>query len=236
MNIARSRFYSAFALAVTLLTLIGFFRTFYARPLFNLPPLPSTLALHSVVFTAWVLLFFVQTRLIAARRVKAHMALGLAGAVLGLLVVVVGLVPAIDVALSGRRSPMGLTSEQFFIVPIFSIGTFAVYFALGMALRRNAAYHKRLMMLAMIAVLGPAIFRVLKLFNGAGLFLAVETAIAAALVLWCLAHDWCKHHFVHPAYAVGGSLLVLSWPLRMAIAPTEVWTTMARWLLHAPGL
>ncbi|KQW45538.1 MULTISPECIES: hypothetical protein [unclassified Roseateles] len=231
MSIARSRFYSVFALAVALLTLVGFFRTFYARPLFSLPPLPSMLTLHSVVFTAWVIVFFVQVRLIAARQVKAHMALGLAGTALAVLVVVVGLVPAIDVALSNRRSPMGLTSQQFFIVPIFSIGTFAIFFALGVALRRNAAYHKRLMMLAMVAVLGPAVFRVLKLLNGAGYFLVVETAIAAALVLWCIAHDWRKHHCVHPVYAVGGSLLVLSWPLRMAIAPTQVWTNMAARLL-----
>jgi hypothetical protein len=75
---------------LSLLVLIGFTRTFYARALFELPPLPTTLQLHGAVFTAWFLLFVVQARLIATHRMRAHMTLGIVGALLAVLVVTIG--------------------------------------------------------------------------------------------------------------------------------------------------
>ena len=38
--------------------------------------------LHSVVFSAWLLVFIAQTRLVAAQRVDLHMKLGVAAVVL----------------------------------------------------------------------------------------------------------------------------------------------------------
>lgn len=232
MIVVRNRFYFIFALTVTLLTTVGFFRTFYARPLFDLPPLPSMLMLHGIAGTAWLVLFVIQTHLIAARRVKVHMTLGMSGAVLALVFVVTGVATALQAAVANLPRPMGLTSQQFFIVPLSSIGLYAICFAAALALRRNTAFHKRLMVLAMISVLGPAIFRVIRLLHGTDYFLIAQTAIPAVLILWCLINDWRKHHLVHPVYAIGGSLIVLSWPLRMAVAHSDTWTNIAGWVVR----
>jgi hypothetical protein len=83
--VVRNRFYFTIAVALALLVFIGFTHTFYARPLFDLPPLPTMLQLHGAVFTAWFLLFVVQARLIATYRIRAHKTLGIVGVGLAVL-------------------------------------------------------------------------------------------------------------------------------------------------------
>jgi hypothetical protein len=46
--------------------------TYYFRFLTDLPPLTTLVQLHGAVFTAWLLVFVAQTRLVAARRVDLH--------------------------------------------------------------------------------------------------------------------------------------------------------------------
>ena len=80
--VVRSRFYPHIALALALFVIIGFLRNYYFRFLTDLPPMVTVVHLHAIVFTGWLVLFVVQTRLIAAHRVAIHMRLGLAGLVL----------------------------------------------------------------------------------------------------------------------------------------------------------
>jgi len=232
MNIARSRFHSYFALAVSLLIIVGFFRSFYARPWFDLPPLPSLMVLHGIVFTAWLVLFVVQTQLVAARRVAVHRKLGIAGTVLAFAIVVIGVITALQSAAIPQPRPLGMSSQQFSIVALTSITLFAIFIVAAIALRRKPEYHRRLMVLAMISVLGPPIARLLMLFHAGRYFLIVQGGIAAVLVIWCLINDWRKQHVIHPLYAIGGTIIVLSWPLRIAIGQTETWLNMSAWLMQ----
>ena len=73
----------------------GFARTYYLRPWFDVPPINLLLHLHSIAFTAWFVLFIIQTRLIAAQNYRTHMQFGIAGVVLALLVFVFGAITAI---------------------------------------------------------------------------------------------------------------------------------------------
>jgi hypothetical protein len=60
------------------------------KSLFGKPPLPALLHVHGVIMSAWCVLFFVQTYLVATHRVRVHRRLGIFGAVLAFLVVAVG--------------------------------------------------------------------------------------------------------------------------------------------------
>jgi hypothetical protein len=71
--VARSRFYPWIAIALSLVVIAGFSRTYYFRFLSDLPPMTALVHLHGLVFTAWLVLFLAQTRLIAAHRVDLHM-------------------------------------------------------------------------------------------------------------------------------------------------------------------
>ncbi|HKE95350.1 MAG TPA: hypothetical protein VKB34_13645, partial [Povalibacter sp.] len=202
----------------------------YLRPFFDLPPLTQLLHLHGAVFSAWLVLFVVQTRLVAAHNVRAHMKLGIAGAVLAALVVVLGVVAALVTAGIPHPRPLGLSGQQFLAVSLTGIVLFACCVASALALRRRPAFHKRLMVLAMIAVLGPPVARLI-LWAGAGkYFPVVQTSVSAVFVAWCLTDDWIRNRIVHPVFAIGGTVLVLSWPARFALAKSALWLGIGEWL------
>src|SRR5918994_4986738 len=79
-------FYSGMALLMALTVFIGFAPTFYLRSYFGAPvtvsgsvTLTPLAQVHGAVFTCWVLLFIVQTALVATRRVAVHRRMGVAG-------------------------------------------------------------------------------------------------------------------------------------------------------------
>ena len=109
--------------------------------------------LHGAVFTAWLLVFVAQTRLVAARRVDLHVKLGIAAVVIAVLVLVIGFITVAVKANEPRIHPSGLTPPQFTIVGMASLALFALFVGLGIALRKRPDVHKRLMVLAMISVL-----------------------------------------------------------------------------------
>ncbi len=47
-----------------------------------MPPLPALFYVHGLLFSAWVVLFLVQARLVAARNVALHRRLGVLGVLL----------------------------------------------------------------------------------------------------------------------------------------------------------
>ncbi len=228
--VVRNRFYPQIALVLALFIIIGFSRTYYLRFLSDLPPMAALLHLHGLVFTAWLVLFVVQTRLIAAHRFDLHRKLGMAGLGLAVLVVALGVATTFYTAAVPRIRPSGLSPSQFTIVGLVGIGQFAVLIALGVAFRRRAQLHKRFMVLAMIGVLGPAVGRLIGIFEAGKYAVVIQMTVIVVFVTWCLVFDWRRHRIVHPVYAIGGFLLVVSWPLRRMVAASDAWQPIGEWI------
>jgi len=93
--------------------------------------------------------------------------------------------------------------------------------------RRRSETHKRLMALATIALLTPAIAR--KRFIGEGRPPVAITG-TCLFVVACLIYDRAVHGRVHPVFLWGGLFVMLSLPLRMAIGRTDAWVSFAGWL------
>jgi hypothetical protein len=147
------------SLALGAAVFAGFARTYYLRPRFQTGPLPLYLHLHGLVFTTWIGLFAVQIGLVAVRRTDLHRRLGLAGAVLAVLMVPVALTAAI---VSGRREVVAGRVEEsltFFAVPVFSILVFLTLIATALYYRRRPETHKRLMLLATVSIVDAAVAR-----------------------------------------------------------------------------
>ena len=121
--VVRNRFYVAVALALAVLVFVGFARTYYLRPWFDVPPINVLLHLHSIAFSAWFALFIIQTRLIAAQNYRTHMQLGMAG-----VTRTAGVPARRDTAIASadapRVRPMGMNSQQFVLVPLVGIAFF----------------------------------------------------------------------------------------------------------------
>ena len=70
------------------------------------------------------------------------------------------------------------------------------------------------MMLAMISVLGPPVARLIAVTQSGQYFVPIQIGVPAAFLAWCLVSDWIKYRIVHPVYAIGGSILLISLPVR----------------------
>ena len=222
---AERRFYGLAALAAALIAFAGFARTYYLGGAFDAPKLPGLVHLHGLVMTAWIVLFAVQAGLVAARRVDLHRKLGVAGAVLAALVVVVGIATAVDGARRGV-SP-GPPPLVFLAIPLGVILVYGALVTAAIANRRRPDWHKRLMLLAAISVLTPAIARIpIDALQAGGIvaFMGLTDLFAIACIAW----DTARNRRLHPAFLRGGLFLVLSHPAMLALAGSAFWMEIAR--------
>jgi hypothetical protein len=230
---AGSRLYAWIALAAALIIFAGFARTFYLRSSFGAPPLSALLVVHGIVMTAWFVLFFVQVWLVGVGRTDLHRRLGVFGMVVAVLVLCVGTAAAIDAGRRGAAPASGIvTPLEFMAVSLFDMPVFATLVGLALWLRRRPDVHKRLMVLASLGMLTPAIARIpLRFIQDGGP--PVFFGLAIMLVMACVAIDTARHRKLHRAFAWGALLIVTMIPLRLFIAATEAWTRFAGWLVHA---
>jgi uncharacterized membrane protein YozB (DUF420 family) len=215
------------ALAALLVTVIGFGPSYYFRSFSTAEPLTTLVHVHGGLATAWLLLFVAQTSLVSIGRTDLHRRVGPTGAVLAVLFVVVGYVTAITAARKGVTPPGGPPPLAFLAVPLATLLSFAVLATLGILWRRQRDTHRRLMLLATIAMLPPAFARFRWLGYGGP---PVAIGGPCLLVVSCMLWDRRVHGRIHPAFLWGGGLLMLSLPLRFALTQSETWLAVARWL------
>lgn len=219
------RLYIWVAVFIPIIVLTGFARTYYLKGLFGTPALPGLLVhLHGIVMTSWVALFVAQVWLVAAHRTKLHQRLGVWGAVLAALVVLVGVITAISAA--ARGSSPGPPPLQFLVIPLGDLLVFAILVGTALYFRRRMDLHKRLMLLAAVSLLPPAIARIPLQFIATGGPL-VFFGLADLCVLACVVFDTVKYRRLHPAFLWGTLLIVASQPLRLLLSSTDVWMRFA---------
>ena len=219
------RLYILAAILTPLIVLAGFARTYYLKPFFNTPDLAGRIVhVHGIVMTAWVLLFVTQISLVATRRTKIHQRLGVLGAILAALVVIVGILTALYAA--ARDASPGPPALSFLIIPLGDMLIFSILIGLALYFRRKLDVHKRLMLLAAINVLTPAIARIPLDFiiNGGPL---VFFGLTDLCLLACVAFDTFKHRRLHPVFLWGTVFVIAMQPLRLLLAGTDAWIGFA---------
>ncbi len=224
-----SRLYRWAAVFISIIVLIGFARTYYLKGLFDTPSLPGLLVhLHGIVMTLWVALFVGQVWLVAARRIKLHQRLGLLGAILAALVVLAGVATAISAA--ARGSSPGPPPLVFLVIPLGDMLLFAALVGTALYYRRRMDVHKRLMLLASVNLLTPAIARIPLQFIETGGPL-VFFGLTDLCLLACVVFDTVKNRRLHPAFISGTLIIIASQPLRLMLGGTDVWIQFATWLV-----
>jgi hypothetical protein len=221
------RFFTGMAVVLALTAFMGFAPSYYLRGFSAAPPLTTLVHVHGALATSWILLFLAQTSLVSAGRTDLHRRMGVAGVVIASLVVVVGYFTAITAARNGVTPPGGPPPLGFLAVPLGTLLSFALLAAVGISQRRHRDTHKRLMLLATIAMITPAIAR-FRWFGPGGPPVAIGGT--CLLVIVCLVYDRSTRGRVHPAFLWGGVLLMLSLPVRFALTQSDAWVAVARWL------
>jgi hypothetical protein len=171
---------------------------------------------HGALFSAWVVLLVAQTRLVAGGRTDVHRRLGVAGALLAAAMAPAGVLLAFESARRGM-APQGLDPVTFLAVPLGSVVMFAGFVAAALAMRRRPALHKRLMLLATVSIITPALARLV------GRRPIYALALTPLFVAAAIAHDYRRDRRVHPIYLWGGLFILVSGPLRIAIGRSGAW-------------
>jgi hypothetical protein len=217
-------FHTRMAVAFLITAVGGFGPTYFFKPIHSSPPLPPLLHVHGLVFTAWLVLLIVQTGLVRSNRVDLHKRLGIFGAVLAALMLLLGSFVAIEGARRGTRAD-GMDPLGFMIFPLGQTLLFAGFVGVGLWKRRQPELHRRFILLGTICLLTPAISRMVDKRSVLAMFLTLGFVIVAMI------HDWKSRRRVHPIYIWGGAILLISGPLRAAIGNSAAWHSFARFLV-----
>ena len=219
------------AIVALLVMFAGFAPTYYLKTVLGGEGELDTMRhVHGVVMTAWFTLFLVQARLVATGRTMLHRKLGMAGIVLAALVVGVAMSTAISAARAGHTPVPQISPLVFLVMPVGEMVSFVGLFATAIALRKRSPWHKRLMLLASLSMLTPAMARMpLDFLAKAGP--PAFFAMTDLLIIGFMAFDAVKNRRVHPAFVAGLVFIVVVQVGRLAISGTAAWMGFARWLV-----
>jgi hypothetical protein len=216
-------FFSSMALLMLVTVFIGFARTYFLAGVFRAPLPALIIHLHGAAFSCWILLLVAQTSLVAAGRVDIHKRLGIAGFLLGCLMVILGALVATN-ALVRQHGPPGMDVKFFYIVPLTDILIFATLVFFAFRERTNSAVHKRLIYIATTALLVAAIARWPIVRNP---FLAAYYSNIFLLIM--VAYDLWSTRKVYRVTIWASAFLIFVQQVRIPIGKTAAWHAFATW-------
>lgn len=214
---------------------IGFSTTYFfpmARRSFSAPPIVH---IHGALCLAWVSLFIAQGLLVRGRRTPIHRHIGLLALPIALGIFVSGVAVALWAA---RRDlpTLGHTATSSIIGTVTALTIFVAFVAFAVTLRRRPDWHKRLMLLATIALLWPAVFRfrhLLPFVPQPEIWFAI--ALADLPILIAAVRDRFVYGKIHPVWAIFGTALVIEQSFEAIAFDSPAWRAVGEWFFQAFG-
>jgi hypothetical protein len=220
---------------------VGFVPTYWAPMVEGTLKADPVVHIHGIVFFAWTVYFVFQTWLAASGQVARHRMTGLIGVSLATAMLIFGVMMAIHsmqgTAAIGQRA----FGETFAVVPLTNIAFFVIVIITALANTRRPEWHKRLMLLGAISILGPAVARWFIVYLAPSVkpppvaYTAGPEMVACLLLIIPLLHDWRSRGRPHAVYAVGGTLMVGYKLLRIPLSQTDAWHAFAGWVARLAG-
>lgn len=222
------RLFVGAAIGTLVVVVAGFARTYFLKLLYQTPALPWLVHLHGAVMTSWFLLFCVQTCLIARHRTDLHRRLGIVGAALVVVMVVLGMIVVTHAA--AREVHAHTKDAPFFLMLLaldpFMLLVFAALATGAIAMRnRRSDVHKRLMLLATLSLTLFAIGR-LPFPSEALAWLIYAVCLFVPVII-----DTVRNHRLHPAFGWGAPAVFVSLYLVRQLAVTPTWIHFAERLV-----
>lgn len=223
----RNPFFVFMAAAVVVTVFLGFAPSFYLRSTFNPgKALSIRLHIHGFALSARIILFFVQTILIARGSPTLHRRLGWVMSGLATAIVVLMAAAIVD---QMQRIPPPFPAAFALAFGMFDIIVFATLVSWAISWRKRPDWHKRLMLSATILLLGAAAVRIVA-FNGIHdpkYFALAEYCSAIIFFIPCFAYDWATRRKPHPANMVGLALILMDLTIQPIVLSWGPWTTFA---------
>lgn len=231
-------FFSGLAVVILVSVFVGFAPSYYLASVFKAPPLPNLLVhIHGVVFTLWILLLVVQTSLVTAGRTDVHRRLGMAGFGLACLVVVLGtLVATENLANNYPSTPDRQASfRAFYAVALADMLMFATLIYFAYRNRFSPAVHKRLILIATLAILDAAFDR-WKVPVPWWDYRFTPLLCTYPLLLLLMGYDWWSTGKIQRVTLSASFFLVVVQYGRILAGHTVAWQRFAGWVYAHSGV
>jgi hypothetical protein len=224
-----TRFYLGLALFMVAIVVAGFWGSYFGPMLRGNVARPLVLQLHGLVFVGWMALLVFQVAVAARGNVRLHRQVGQWGIAYGGLVLLMGVVvglaaPVMHVNAGDWTRDRG---AAFLLTPLGDMVLFGTFFGAAVWYKARPEIHKRLMVVATVALLFAAVGR-----------MDIDTKPALFELVWLspvlagVAYDLIARRRVHPVYLIGLVGLFVG-SLRVLLEDKEVWLVIGRPLLDA---
>jgi hypothetical protein len=223
---ADHRFFSTMAILSSLVIVTGFASKYF--PHFS--TVPPIIHVHAAVFAGWLAITILQTTLVRIGNTRLHRTLGTIFVVYAVAMCGVGIETALVSVRAGHRGIPGLEFPDvggFLLLNINAALVFVVLVALGWSARRRPQTHKRIMLLAMLSLMGPGVARLPLVAGHPPAVIGVTLGFLSAGLIY----DWVTRRRVHPAWAWALLIFVGAPPVVMGLSSTAAWHSIAAWLI-----
>jgi hypothetical protein len=202
-------FFTRMAIAISAVIVFGFAQH-AALGRVDIARVPPWVHLHGVVSLAWLALFITQSRLAQRGSLALHRKLGWIGAALAIALVGVGSYTSI-MALALHRQPPFFEPPFFLALSLVGTFCFGGLVLAAIVKRRETQWHRRLLLLATVLLLDPALGRLVPLpLTGGEPGEWIIAAIQLGIVGLVMRHDRKVLGQVHPATWWGAGVILVS--------------------------
>ena len=198
----------------------GGFGMTYWQPMVSgtLEPFPPIVHLHGIVYSSWIILLVVQSLLVNVKNVQLHRSLGTFGIAIATCVILLGIFITLLFGRFNRPNPMPDYYNLMYLGLVAPL-VFAALFTLAIRNVRRPDRHRKLILLATIAVLAPGINRLYMVPFGLtnlplpAMYLTLDAMISAILI-----HDWRTTGKISTTSIIGAAFIIIPELLHAPIA------------------
>jgi hypothetical protein len=221
----RRKFYVGLSVLMALLVLAGFWPSYYGPLLRGEAETRWILHFHGAIYAGWMALLIVQSALAARGNLRMHRSLGTFGIGYGGFVLLLGLlVSFVAPAMHVTAGEWSIDEAAAFLpIPLIDMVLFGGLFIAAVIYRGKPETHKRLMLLATVALLFAAAFRL----NAAGVPFQIALALWYLPVILAIGYDYRTRRHVHPVYWIGLAAMTISL-VRLPLGDMESWLAVGR--------
>jgi hypothetical protein len=225
-------FFLLYVVMIWLGIVLGFVPDMIRHVQLHKPAYPLAVHLHAAAMVGWLGLLTTQVLLVRAGRADIHRKLGMAGVALAVAVVALSPIAAV---VTDRNRMLGPNPEPGFLsAQLLDIIAFAGAVSAAVALRANAAAHKRLILLATLCLVDAGFSRIwgrhavyTALGGGFWAFMAAVYLGNGVLIAGIGVYDLVTRRRLHPAYIAGSAWVVGLLLLGGLLYVSPWWTPIA---------
>jgi len=171
---------------------------------------------HGAIMSSWLLIFLVQTVLAAKGNLRFHRQLGLFSVGLGAIVWLCMITASVRARLA-YYFPVEDDVWDILLVELYASSLFALFLTWGILVRKNAAAHQRLRLLATIIIMTAAVDRIRFLPGVSSMFRFVYLDI---LLIPLFIYDIVTIKRIHKITLIGAACIII-----LQISITMAWGT-----------